>query len=99
MAAPVASTWATMGLDPVYAQGVKVAIVDKTGKLVAYTAIFPHQPKNEWHESLAVLAKLCAQHHVELIAIGNGTASRETDQLAAELIKTQRIKINQNCRQ
>ena len=86
MAAP-AGQRATMGLDPGLRTGVKVAIVDKTGKLVAYTAIFPHQPQNEWHESLAVLAKLCAQHHVELIAIGNGTASRETDQLAAELIK------------
>jgi len=86
MAAP-AGQRATMGLDPGIRTGVKVAIVDNTGKLVAHSVIFPHQPKNEWQESLAVLARLCAEHHVELIAIGNGTASRETDQLAAELIK------------
>jgi uncharacterized protein len=76
-----------MGLDPGIRTGVKVAIVDNTSKLVAHTVIFPHQPKNEWDESLAVLARLCAEHQVELMAIGNGTASRETDQLAAELIK------------
>ena len=86
MAAP-AGQRATMGLDPGIRTGVKVAIVDNTSKLVAHTVIFPHQPKNEWDESLAVLARLCAEHQVELIAIGNGTASRETDQLAAELIK------------
>lgn len=86
MAAP-AGQRATMGLDPGIRTGVKVAIVDNTGKLVAHSVIFPHQPKNEWQESLAVLARLCAEHQVELIAIGNGTASRETDQLAAELIK------------
>lgn len=86
MAAP-AGQRATMGLDPGIRTGVKVAIVDNTSKLVAHTVIFPHQPKNEWDESLAVLARLCAEHQVELIAIGNGTASRETDQLVAELIK------------
>lgn len=86
MAAP-AGQRATMGLDPGIRTGVKVAIVDNTSKLVAHTVIFPHQPKNEWDESLAVLARLCAEHQVELIAIGNGTASRETDQLTAELIK------------
>jgi len=86
MAAP-AGQRATMGLDPGIRTGVKVAIVDNTSKLVAHTVVFPHQPKNEWDESLAVLARLCAEHQVELIAIGNGTASRETDQLAAELIK------------
>jgi uncharacterized protein len=61
--------------------------MDKTGKLVDHTVIFPHEPKKEWDESLDTLAKLCAEHSVELIAIGNGTASRETDQLAAELMK------------
>jgi uncharacterized protein len=86
MAAP-AGQRATMGLDPGIRTGVKVAIVDNTSKLVAHSVIFPHQPKNEWDESLAVLARLCAEHQVELMAIGNGTASRETDQLAAELIK------------
>jgi uncharacterized protein len=86
MAAP-AGQRATMGLDPGIRTGVKVAIVDNTSKLVAHTVVFPHQPKNEWDESLAVLARLCAEHQVELMAIGNGTASRETDQLAAELIK------------
>ena len=86
MAAP-AGQRATMGLDPGIRTGVKIAIVDNTSKLVAHTVIFPHQPKNEWDESLAVLARLCAEHQVELMAIGNGTASRETDQLVAELIK------------
>ncbi len=86
MAAP-AGQRATMGLDPGIRTGVKVAVMDNTGKLVAHTVVFPHEPKKEWDESLAVLARLCAEHQVELIAIGNGTASRETDQLAAELMK------------
>jgi protein Tex len=86
LAAP-AGTRATMGLDPGFRTGVKVAVVDSTGKVVATTAIYPHQPANRWDESLATLAKLCAEHEVELIAIGNGTASRETDKLAADLIK------------
>ncbi|MFL6118636.1 Tex-like N-terminal domain-containing protein, partial [Actinophytocola sp.] len=74
LAAP-AGTRATMGLDPGLRTGVKVAIVDATGKVVATTAIYPHQPANRWDESLATLAKLCEQHKVELISIGNGTAS------------------------
>jgi uncharacterized protein len=86
MAAP-AGLRATMGLDPGLRTGVKVAVVDHTGKLVAHTAIFPHEPRRDWDNSLATLAKLCAAHNVELIAIGNGTASRETDKLAGELIK------------
>ncbi|RZU47831.1 uncharacterized protein EV700_0798 [Fluviicoccus keumensis] len=86
MAAP-AGLRATMGLDPGLRTGVKVAVVDHTGKLVAHTAIFPHEPRRDWDSSLATLAKLCAAHNVELIAIGNGTASRETDKLAGELIK------------
>lgn len=77
----------TMGLDPGLRTGVKVVVVDQTGKLVAHTAIFPHAPQNQWDVSLKVLAGLCKQFHVNLISIGNGTASRETDQLAAELMK------------
>jgi uncharacterized protein len=86
LAAP-AGTRATMGLDPGYRTGVKVAVVDATGKVVATTAIFPHEPQRRWDEALAVLGKLAKAHNVELIAIGNGTASRETDKLATELVK------------
>ncbi len=86
MAAP-AGLRPTLGLDPGLRTGVKVAVVDGTGKLVANTTIFPHEPRKDWDGSLHVLAKLCQQHGVELIAIGNGTASRETDKLAGELIK------------
>jgi len=86
LAAP-AGTRATMGLDPGFRTGVKVAVVDATGKVVATHTIYPHQPANRWDESVAQLAKLAAAHQVDLIAIGNGTASRETDKLAAELIK------------
>ncbi|MGO9171371.1 MAG: Tex family protein [Rhodomicrobium sp.] len=85
LAAP-AGTRATMGLDPGFRTGVKVAVVDATGKVAATTAIYPHEPKKQWTESLAILGRLCKEHKVELIAIGNGTASRETDKLAAELI-------------
>ncbi len=86
LAAP-AGARATMGLDPGFRTGVKVAVVDATGKVVATTAIYPHEPQRRWDESLAALAALCATHGVELIAIGNGTASRETDRLAADLLK------------
>lgn len=86
MAAP-AGPRATLGLDPGLRTGVKVAVVDNTGKLVDHGVIFPHEPKNQWDQSIAVLAILCERHKVDLIAIGNGTASRETDKLAAELIK------------
>ena len=77
----------TLGLDPGLRTGTKVAIVDATGKLVETTTIYPHVPRNEWDKSLAILAALCGRHQVELIAIGNGTASRETDKLAADLIR------------
>lgn len=86
MAAP-AGQRVTLGLDPGLRTGVKVVVVDGTGKLLFYTTIFPHVPRNQWQESLQVLTKLCQTFKVELISIGNGTASRETDQLAAELIK------------
>lgn len=86
MAAP-AGQRTTMGLDPGLRTGVKVAVVDKTGNLVAHTAIFPHAPQKQWDASLATLTDLCKKHQVEIISIGNGTASRETDKLASELIK------------
>jgi len=76
-----------LGLDPGLRTGVKVAVVDATGKLVATDTIYPHEPRRQWDASIATLAALCRQHSVELIAIGNGTASRETDRLAADLIK------------
>ncbi|MGW0392476.1 Tex family protein [Streptomyces sp. NPDC003042] len=85
LAAP-AGTRATLGLDPGFRTGVKVAVVDATGKVVATDVIYPHVPANKWDESLAKLARLSKEHAVELIAIGNGTASRETDKLAADLI-------------
>ncbi len=84
LAAPAGSR-ATMGLDPGLRTGVKVAVVDATGKVVATDTIYPHEPRRAWDASLATLTKLAAAHDVELIAIGNGTASRETDQLAREL--------------
>lgn len=86
LAAP-AGQRATLGLDPGLRTGVKVAVVDSTGQFVAHTTIYPHAPRNQWAESLASLAKLATQYKVELVAIGNGTASRETDKLAADLIK------------
>ena len=77
----------TLGLDPGLRTGVKAAIVDGTGKLLDVATIFPHAPKNQWDQSLATLGSLCAKHKVNLVAIGNGTASRETDRLVGELIK------------
>jgi uncharacterized protein len=77
----------TMGLDPGIRTGVKVAVVDATGKLLDTATVYPHEPKNDWNGALATLASLCLKHKVDLIAIGNGTASRETDKLAGELIK------------
>ncbi|GEE03097.1 RNA-binding transcriptional accessory protein [Gordonia spumicola] len=85
LAAP-AGTRATLGLDPGFRTGVKVAVVDATGKVVDTTAVFPHQPQKQWDRAKAELAALVLRHDVELIAIGNGTASRETDALAAELV-------------
>jgi len=86
LAAP-AGPKATMGLDPGIRTGVKVAIVDATGKLLTANTIYPHPPKQQWDESIATLAKLIEQHHVDLVSIGNGTGSRETDQLVADLMK------------
>lgn len=86
LAAP-AGTRTTMGLDPGLRTGVKVVVVDQTGKLLEHVTIYPHVPKKQWEQSLATLTKLCEQHKVDLISIGNGTASRETDTLAKELIK------------
>lgn len=86
LAAP-AGTRPTLGLDPGFRSGVKVAVVDATGKVVATSTIYPHEPQQRWDESLAILARLVREHRVELIAIGNGTASRETDKLAMELLK------------
>jgi uncharacterized protein len=85
LAAP-AGTRATLGLDPGFRTGVKVAVIDATGKVVATDVIHPHVPANRWDEAIAKLARLAKEHAVELIAIGNGTASRETDKLAGELI-------------
>ncbi|MDT5107802.1 MAG: protein Tex, partial [Mycobacterium sp.] len=85
LAAP-AGTRTTLGLDPGFRTGVKVAVVDDTGKVVDTCAIFPHQPQRQWDAAKATLAALVARHGVQLIAVGNGTASRETDALAAELI-------------
>jgi uncharacterized protein len=85
LAAP-AGARPTMGLDPGFRTGTKVAVVDGTGKVVAYETIYPHQPHNKRDAALATLASLVAKHGVELIAIGNGTASRETDTLAGDLI-------------
>jgi protein Tex len=85
--APPAGNKVTLGLDPGLRTGVKVCVVDHTGKFIEDTAIYPHQPRNQWDESISVLAKLAKKHGVELIAIGNGTASRETDKLVGDLIK------------
>jgi uncharacterized protein len=86
LAAP-AGARVTMGLDPGYRTGVKVAVVDATGRVLATTAVYPHEPQRRWDETLAILGKLAIEHRVDLIAIGNGTASRETDKLATELVK------------
>ena len=86
LAAP-AGPKAVLGLDPGIRTGCKVAVVDVTGKLLETATIYPHQPRNDWQGSLATLARMIVQHNVELISIGNGTASRETDKVAAEVIK------------
>ncbi|WP_374049276.1 Tex family protein [Sinomonas sp. ASV486] len=85
LAAP-AGNRAVLGLDPGLRTGVKVAVVDGTGKVVDTATIYPHAPAKKWTEALAVLEKLCREHGVELVAVGNGTASRETDRLAGELL-------------
>ena len=86
LAAP-AGPKAVLGIDPGIRTGCKVAVVDATGKLLEVATIYPHEPRNDWQGSLATLARMAVQHGVELISIGNGTASRETDKLAAEVIK------------
>lgn len=86
LAAP-AGAHTVMGLDPGIRTGVKVAVVDETGKLQDTATVYPHEPRRDWQGALHTLAALCAKHKVALIAIGNGTASRETDKLAAELIE------------
>lgn len=86
LAAP-AGPKAVLGLDPGYRTGCKVAVVDATGKLLETATIYPHQPRNDWQGSLATVVQLVHQHGVELISIGNGTASRETDKLATEVVR------------
>lgn len=77
----------TMGLDPAIRTGIKVVVVDVTGKLLDYTTVFPFAPQNEWHQAIATLAKFTAKYQVNLISIGNGTGSRETDRLVTDMIK------------
>ena len=84
LAAP-AGQRATIGLDPGFRNGVKVAVVDSTGKALDTTIVYPHQPQNRWNDAVQELAGLCATHGVELMAVGNGTASRETEKLAGEV--------------
>lgn len=84
LAAP-AGQRATIGLDPGFRNGVKCAVVDGTGKVLDTVIVYPHQPQNRWSEAVQKLAHVCAQHRVELMAIGNGTASRETEKLGAEV--------------
>jgi uncharacterized protein len=86
LAAPAGSQ-VTLGLDPGIRTGVKAAVVDATGKLLDYGVVFPFAPQNEWHQSIADLAKLVVKHGVTLISIGNGTGSRETERLVGDLIK------------
>ncbi|MCF7750011.1 RNA-binding transcriptional accessory protein [Bacillus subtilis subsp. subtilis] len=86
LAAP-AGPKSVLGLDPGIRTGCKIAVVDATGKLVATDTIYPHEPRRQWDQSLHTIKQLCQKHNVELIAIGNGTASRETDKLAGEAIK------------
>jgi len=85
LAAP-AGARCTLGLDPGFRSGVKVCVVDATGKLVAFDTVYPHVPQRQWQRALDTLGALCRQHAVELVAVGNGTASRETDQLVTELL-------------
>ena len=86
LAAP-AGARVTMGLDPGLRTGVKAAVVDRTGQLVATAVVFPHQPRNEWDQAIEALADVARRWHVELVSIGNGTGSRETDRLVSDLLK------------
>ncbi len=85
--APPAGAKCTLGLDPGIRTGVKVAVVDQTGKVLETTTIYPHQPRNQWDQSIETLHQLITRHQVELVSIGNGTASRETDKLVADLMQ------------
>ena len=85
LAAP-AGQKATLGMDPGYRNGVKCAVVDATGKVVDTAVVYPHQPQKQWQQALATLHGLCVKHDVELVAVGNGTASRESEELAAEVV-------------
>ena len=87
LAAP-AGQKAMLGMDPGYRNGVKCAVVDATGKVVDTTVVYPHQPQKQWSQAVEVLRGLCAQHAVELVAVGNGTASREAEEMAAEVVGT-----------
>jgi len=78
---------ATIGLDPGLRTGVKVAVIDKNGKYLDQATIYPHEPKRQWDESIMVIAALAKKHGAELVAVGNGTASRETDKLAGDVMK------------
>jgi len=89
LAAPAGGK-ATLGLDPGFRTGVKVVVVDKTGKLTDTAVIYPHAPQNQWDKSLHAIKQLLLKHNIELISIGNGTASRETDQMAGEILKENR---------
>jgi uncharacterized protein len=86
LAAPAGGR-ATIGLDPGFRTGVKIAVVDRTGKLVDHATIYPHEPQRQWNESMLKLAQLCVKHSIELVAIGNGTASRETEKLVTDLMQ------------
>jgi uncharacterized protein len=86
LAAPAGGR-ATIGLDPGFRTGVKIAVVDRTGKLVDHGTIYPHEPQRQWNESMLKLAQLCVKHSIELVAIGNGTASRETEKLVTDLMR------------
>ncbi|STX52820.1 transcriptional accessory protein [Legionella busanensis] len=86
LAAPAGSQ-ATIGLDPGIRTGIKVVVVDVTGKVIDYTTVFPFAPHNEWHQAIGELAKLAAKYHISLISIGNGTGSRETERLVNDMIK------------
>ena len=86
LAAPAGGR-ATIGLDPGFRTGVKIAVVDRTGKLVDHATIYPHEPQRQWNESMLKLAQLCVKHSIELVAIGNGTASRETEKLVTDLMR------------
>ncbi|BAM92937.1 putative transcriptional accessory protein containing S1 RNA-binding domain [Bradyrhizobium oligotrophicum S58] len=86
LAAPAGGR-ATLGLDPGFRTGVKVAVIDRTGKFVDHATIYPHEPQRQWNESMLTLAQLCIKHRIDLVAIGNGTASRETEKLVNDLMK------------